>query len=230
MRGLGGTCAPCVPHVSPTSPPSVPPAALSVGPGRGDRGMSSRVPRPAAGPQRRAAGAGLTPRWQLLLGVAGEACCWRPGRPVSRSRTARRSCSWGCLATSPGSCGYLPPAYGWCARRADRPDDAWASEEEGCGEPTSCYGSAQTSGIDQLGRATAPGSAADSCSFDHPAVGTGIDIDLAEPKGGGYVVRISGIDAGGASVLVFDPAAGAGVAVVSPSRRSLLSAASTCGE
>ena len=29
------------------------------------------MPRPAAGPQRRAAGAGLTPRWQLLLGVAG---------------------------------------------------------------------------------------------------------------------------------------------------------------
>lgn len=38
-----------------------------------------------------------------------------PGRPASRSRAARRSCSWGCPATPPGSCGCLRPAYGWCA-------------------------------------------------------------------------------------------------------------------
>ncbi|MFC7759582.1 hypothetical protein ACFQY4_17390 [Catellatospora bangladeshensis] len=57
----------------------------------------------------------LTPPWQRLLAVAGEACCSPPGRPTSRSRTAQSSSSWGCPATPPGSCGCSRPAYGWCA-------------------------------------------------------------------------------------------------------------------
>ncbi|MFD0599429.1 hypothetical protein ACFQZ4_49805 [Catellatospora coxensis] len=57
----------------------------------------------------------LTPPWQRLLAVAGEACCSPPGRPTSRSRTAQGSSSWGCPATPPGSCGCSRPACGWCA-------------------------------------------------------------------------------------------------------------------
>ena len=74
---------------------------------------------------------GLTPAWQRLLGlVGGRPAARRRGRPTSRSRTARRSCSWGCPASPPGSCGCLRPAYGWCARTADRPDNASTYDEE----------------------------------------------------------------------------------------------------
>lgn len=42
----------------------------------------------------------------------GEACCSPPGRPTSRSMTARRSCLWGHPAPPPDSWGCLQPAYG----------------------------------------------------------------------------------------------------------------------
>ena len=57
----------------------------------------------------------LTPPWQRLLGVAGEACYSSPGRPASRSQMVPRSSSSGCPATPPGSSGCSRPAYGWCA-------------------------------------------------------------------------------------------------------------------
>ena len=72
----------------------------------------------------------LSAAWQRLPGVAGEACCSPPGRPASRSRTARRSCSW-----AAGLAAWLVwlPVTGVRlvrARTADRPDNASTYDEE----------------------------------------------------------------------------------------------------
>ena len=40
----------------------------------------------------------LTPPWQRLLGVAGEACCSPPERPASAIADGSAPCSWGCPA------------------------------------------------------------------------------------------------------------------------------------
>ena len=71
----------------------------------------------------------LTPPGSVCSAWPGEACCSPPGRPASRSRTARRSCSWASLAA------WLV----WLlatgvrlvrARTADRPDNASTYDEE----------------------------------------------------------------------------------------------------
>ena len=73
---------------------------------------------------------GLTPPWQRLLGLVGGSLLLAAGAATSRSPTARRSCSWGCPASPPGSSGCSRPAYGWSARTADRPDNASTYDEE----------------------------------------------------------------------------------------------------